>query len=369
MGFGLETAFVKRVVKQKAADLAVAVLREHVVSGEWNERLPGARLVARKLGLSPQTVAAALCKLVEEGLIEKCGERRAFRVVKVRSKASSGGSTISPSLLILMPTEFEQLEGVSRIVLEKLREAMVERGWKVDHQVVDFLHAKRMQRSWDQKIRVDEATSVVALYGRPSLAEWSLRREVRMCFLGGGVDGLPMPIVAVRASEIARVALEHLVALGHWRIVLPLCDRVEGFKKSMGDAMRVVIEGAGRTYMKTYHNPESAYAGPDVTWRIMESAFASNPPTALVLLDWKELVTAQCFLQRRGLRIPEDVSVVLLNDQNDAEWFFPELTRFRFPVRRIVNAMIRWLEGGKLKRENIPADFLTGKTMVPPPAK
>lgn len=361
---------MKRVVKQKAADLAVTVLREHVVSGEWNERLPGARLVARKLGLSPPTVAAALCKLVEEGLIEKCGERRAFRVVKVRSKVASGGSVIAPRLLILMPTEFEQLEGVPRVVLEKLREAMAERGWKVDHQVLDYLHPKRLQRSWDQKIPVDASTSVIALYGRPPLAEWSLRRKVRMCFLGGAVDGLPVPMVAVKASKIAEVALDRLVALGHWRIVLPLCDRPEAFRRSMGEVMKLAIESAGRTYVKTYHNPESAFEGPDVTWRVMESAFASDPPTALVLLDWKELVTAQCFLQRRGLRIPEDVSVVLLNDQSEAEWFRPKLCRFRFPISQLLKVLVRWLKDGSDEpiQRILPAAYVEGESMAPPPS-
>jgi DNA-binding LacI/PurR family transcriptional regulator len=343
-------------------------MRAEIAGGRWDERLPAARVLARRLGVSPPTVAAAMLKLAGEGLLEAGGQRRAFRLAGPK-RASSGaaGAGDSKHLLILTADELGELGELSRRLLERLRDEMTRKGWRVDYQAVDFLHVKRPQRAWNRLIQVEPGTSVIALYGGAPLAEWAVHHKVRILFLGGNSEGLPVPMVAVKSTHMAAVALARLTALGHWRIVTPLCDRSEAFKAGMRDVMRQAIEAAGQTYLKTYHNPESNYMKPDVTWRMLESAFANYPPTALVLFDWKELVTAYCFLASKSLRVPEDVSLILLSDQLEAEWFHPKLTRFRFPVRRLIRTMARWLEDGDSTAEQIslPADHIEGATIGP----
>jgi hypothetical protein len=361
---------MKPITRMRAPDLAAASLREGILSGQLTGRLPGTRPLAKRLGVSAPTVAAALEQLVADGLLEKPGERQAYRVAG--APGPGGNAPSARRLLLLTHQEPGLLEETSRRILETLRQIMVSKGWRVDAQVMDFMHVKRPQRSWDRLIEVDESTWVISLYGRQALAEWAVRRKVRMFFLGGMTGGHPIPLVAVRSSALLEIALSRLVALGHWKVVIPLCDRAESFKQSIRAVSRRLIEAAGHHYVASYHNPESDYLAPDVTARIIESAFASNPPTALVFIDWKELVTAQCVLMRLGLRVPEDVSLILLNDQMEAGWFQPTLCRFRFPERRMINAMVGWLEGrGQFGRsEEIPmrAQFIEGATMVQPKA-
>ena len=66
--------------------------------------------------------------------------------------------------------------------------------------------------------------------------------------------------------------------------------------------------------------------------------------------------------------MPGDVSIVLLNDQMEAGWFSPELTRFRFPVRRIVKTIVGWLTAGAGADllDSLAADFIGGATIAPP---
>ncbi|OYV05249.1 MAG: hypothetical protein CFE26_12590, partial [Verrucomicrobiales bacterium VVV1] len=360
---------MERIKKASAVDLAAIALRKEIASGQWIDRLPGSRVLAKRLGVSPPTVAAALTQLAEEGLLEGGGQRRAFWLVG-RARASSRKTVEAgpKRLLILTHEELGQLVEVSRRLIEKLRDQMAARGWVVEYQVLDFLHVKHPQRSWDRSIHVDPGTRVIALYGRTPLAEWAFRRKVRMLFVGGNPGSFPIPLVAVKSSVMAEIALAKLTALGHWRIVMPLCDRAAPFKSAMRAATRHAIEATGQSYIQSYHNPESAYLKPDITWRIIESAFASNPPTALVLLDWKELVTAHCFLSKMGLKIPEDVSVIILSDQIEADWFQPKLTRFRIPVRRLLKSVVRWLESGDNDSPHtmLPSDFIEAATVAPP---
>jgi DNA-binding Lrp family transcriptional regulator len=360
---------VKRILKPSAADLALAALRQEIVSGQWGDRMPGTRVLANRLGVSPPSVAHALTALAAEGLLIRRGERCAYRVVGMHRTSVILKSPVKPKrLLILTHDEMGRLVDTSRGILERLRALMAERGWEVAHQVIDFVHVKHPQRSWDRKILIEPGTSVIALYGRPALAEWAIRRKVRMFFLGGVDNGLPVSMAGVKSSLMAEAALTRLTALGHWRIVLPLCDRPELFKEGMREVMQRAIESAGRVYTKSFHNPESNELTPDAIWRMMEVAFSAKPPTALVFLDWKELVTAQSYLLRIGRRVPEDVSVVLLNDQMEAEWFQPKLCRFKLPTRRLLGIMVDWLEdpSAKPNHHQLSAEFMKGRTMAAP---
>ena len=263
---------MKRIVKPTATDVAVAAMREELQKGVWRERVPGTRVMAKRLGLSPPTVAAALSKLVDEGFLERGGERRAFKLAGIpRGLQKMKPPSKSKRLLILTHDELERLVDTSRRIIEKLRNCMVDHGWEVTYQVVDFMHVKRPQRSWDRTIQVAPGTSVIALYGRPALAAWAIRRKLRIFFLGGVTDGLPVSQAAVRSSKA-------------------------------------------------------------------------------------------------GLRIPEDVSVVLLNDQMEADWFYPPLSRFRLPLQRIVSEMVRWLEddSGQIRNILMTADFIEGDSVGPP---
>lgn len=164
-------------------------------------------------------------------------------------------------------------------------------------------------------------------------------------------------------------AMQRLIALGHRRIVLPLCERPPTFASAIKEVVQKRLEAAGVTYVASYHTPESEYMTPEVTWRMMEAAFARTAPTALVFLDRKELVTTSCLLSKLGVRVPEDLSVILLNEQMEADWFVPKLACFRFPIKRLAGTLATWVEGRPLTPEQRQpkADFEAGESLAAPP--
>jgi DNA-binding LacI/PurR family transcriptional regulator len=358
---------VKPIARTSAVDLVVEALRTECASGKWDDRLPGTRVLAERLGVSPPTVSAALAKLAEAKILHGGGERRAYRVTKKRSSALSSSKTNDKKrLLILTHEDLGQIVDISRHILEKLWDRMSGKGWTVEVRTLDYLHVKKMQRSWDRLIEVDRNTSVIAMYGRVPLAEWAIKRNVRMLFLGGVTGGLPVSVVGVKASTMVADAMAKLTALGHKRIVIPLCDRTESFKVAIQDVTRKAIESTGSQYVQSYHNPDSDYLTPDVTWRIIESVFSKEAPTAFVLLDWKELVTVHCLMARLGLKIPEDASVILLNEPSEIAWFHPALAHFRYPVRRILLELARWLEdeSREARAISLAADYVAGDSIA-----
>lgn len=361
---------MKPIQKPNTLDMVCAALRGEISTGRWSGRLPGTRALATRLGVSAPTVGAALERLVEEGLLESGGPRRAYRLTEsARSGASAGAVPKQRELLVLSHEDPRKMMENTRQVIELLTRRMVGKGWQVRHQILDFLHVKHPQKAWDRQIGNFEGTKVIAAYGTAALAEWATKRGIPILFFGGNAGGFPVPVVGVVASRMAEEALARLKALGHRKIVFPLCDRTDVFKSSMKAAMQAALEATGDHYVAEYHNPESNYTAPEVLRGILTRLFATRAPTALVLLDWKDVVAAHCFLTERGLRVPRDVSLVMLSDGITAEWFYPRLCRFRYPQKKLLSEIIKWLEGrpGGGRDALLSGTWLEGDSIGPPP--
>ena len=360
-----------RIERKTAAELAADAVKAEIAAGRWHGRLPGSRVLAAEIGVSQPTVAAALALLVDEGWLEPGGDRRAFRVTPRAPVAAQAPVRKLPRAIVATHADIGDLPHTTRRVIEATREKLGRRGWAVEIVTFDFIHAKRPHRSWDHLLPVDPEVPVIAVFGRPPIGEWALKHGVRMVFLGGLAGDPRIPMVGVRSALLAAEAMKQLTALGHRRIVLPLCDRPPSFAASLKEAVRTGLERVGVSYVASYHTPESPYQRPEVVWNMMESAMDRAVPTGIILLDWKELVTVSCLLTKRGLRIPEDVSVILLNEQVEADWFVPKLACFRFPVTRIASLLTRWVEGQPLDESArlLSADFEARESLAAPPGK
>jgi DNA-binding LacI/PurR family transcriptional regulator len=360
-----------RIERKTAAEMAADAIKAEIASGRWAGRLPGSRVLAAETGVSQPTVAAALAQLVEEGWLEPGGDRRAFRVIPRTPVAAQAQAPKLRRAIVATHADIGDLPHTTRRVIEATREKLGRRGWAVEIVTFDFLHAKRPHQSWDHLLPIDPEVPVIAVFGRPPIGEWALKHGVRMVFLGGLASDPRIPMVGVRSALLAAEAMKQLTALGHRRIVLPLCDRPPSFAGSLKEAVRTGLESVGVSYVASYHTPESPYQRPEVVWNMLESVIDRAVPTGIILLDWKELVTVSCLLTKRGLRIPEDVSVILLNEQMEADWFVPKLACFRFPVTRIANLLTRWVEGQPLDESArfLSADFEAGESIAAPPGK
>ncbi|WP_187398942.1 LacI family DNA-binding transcriptional regulator [Micromonospora sp. WP24] len=179
-------------------------------------------------------------------------------------------------------------------------------------------------------------SAAVAVHGLPT--------GVPAVLVEPGVDG-ELPSVSVDQVAGARLAVEHLLALGHETVVhiagprdwLEARDRLEGW--------RLALETAGRRVPPVITGDWSPRAGYEIGQSLAErpdvsAVFCANDHQALGLLR---------ALHQRRVRVPEDVSVVGFDDIPEAEYFTPPLTTVRQDFdevgRRCVAALLDLLNG------------------------
>jgi DNA-binding LacI/PurR family transcriptional regulator len=184
-----------------------------------------------------------------------------------------------------------------------------------------------------------------------------------------------VPLVVVDAPRIeghafvgsedrrgARLAVEHLLALGHRRFALLTTsvihrDRLAGYREALEAA------GVGwARYELAADLPERGLEGGRL-------ALAANPrPTALIAATDQLALGALEAASEAGLRVPDEVSVIGFDDIPGAAWSRPALTTVRQPLLEKGEVAGRLLTAGAEPREVIlPIELVVRGTTAAPP--
>lgn len=167
----------------------------------------------------------------------------------------------------------------------------------------------------------------------------------------------------------ARTATEHLIALGHRRIahVRGRADLESAQLRERG--YREALEAAGIAYDPALV-ADGAYRTTESTSAVQTLLDAPHPPTALFAANDLSALEAVRVARARGLRVPEDLSVVGFDDIPDAAASSPGLTTIRQSLPEMgaaaVRILLEMLGGSAPEHIRMPAELvLRGSTTRP----
>jgi LacI family transcriptional regulator len=201
----------------------------------------------------------------------------------------------------------------------------------------------------------------------PELAD--LVRDGFPVVLQGSLPGLDAPSVDVDNFAGARLAVEHLVALGHRRIACitnaPVVytaaeERIAGYRLALAAAGLpidpILIEEGG------FDAPSGNRAMAAILRRAMPDAvFVASDVVALGAL---------AALRSFGLNVPRDVSVVAFDDIPLAAYVDPPLTTVRLPARELGiaagMAILERIAGRPVERRSLlPTELIVRASTAP----
>jgi LacI family transcriptional regulator len=181
-----------------------------------------------------------------------------------------------------------------------------------------------------------------------------------------------LPAVTVNDRQGIKLAVEHVVSLGHARIghvagpqnVSTGHQRYLGFIEAMHDADRRAVPER-TSFADAFTEPEGS--------RACEELLAHEPRiTAIVAANDRLALGCYDALEAHGLRCPEDVSVVGFNDMPFVDRLRPPLTTVRVPQREVGTAAADLLlehlsDAASAVREILlePALIIRGSTIAP----
>ncbi|GGL08365.1 transcriptional regulator [Deinococcus radiotolerans] len=124
----------------------------------------------------------------------------------------------------------------------------------------------------------------------------------------------------------ARLAAEHLIALGHERIALLLGPQRWHDARLRLDGWHSALKRANLSPVATLEGDWSAASGFGLTQELLAGRV---PFTALLVSNDQMALGALWALHERGISVPDDVSIVGFDDIPESRFFHPPLTTVR----------------------------------------
>jgi LacI family transcriptional regulator len=226
--------------------------------------------------------------------------------------------------------------------------------------VVSAVHRRTAPtRQWLQNLRARATDGVIFVISdlAPTVHAELRRLNIPMAVVDpAGVPAIDVPTIGATNWAGGLSATEHLLSLGHTRIGFVAGPRRLLCSRARLDGYRAGLEAAGISVSDElifqgdfYH--ESGYVGGTALLELAE------PPTAIFAASDQMAFGVYEAVRRRGLRVPDDVSVVGFDDLPEARWSSPPLTTVRQPLAEMgglaARTVLRLAQGEEIESPRV----------------
>jgi DNA-binding LacI/PurR family transcriptional regulator len=346
-------------------ELTAAHLRAGLQMGRWSGTLPGAARLARELDVAPATVRAALRLLEAEGLLGGRGTGRSRSIVDCLTESAAPPLRVGYLGHDAHLKGYAQLSEVMNEIVHSL-EAASHRVFLCKKTQVELCHDIRRIAGEMAKTPADvwliEAGSL-------PLLEWCAAQPTPCHALYGRFNQLSLAGTGVDKVPAFRAAVRHLYTLGHRRIVF-IVDEARR-KPTLGiHASAFLEEIAAHGITTGEYNLPDWEASPAGFYQLLERLFLHTPPTALIIDESVRFIAAAQFLARRGIHVPQQVSLISTDDDIAFAYCQQDVALMRWDSQLIVRRVVRWMNAlhkGRPDRKsiNFPAEFIPGGSIGP----
>ena len=353
-----------------AADQVAAFLTEEIARARWRGRLPGVDRLAEDLGVSRESVRDALLQVERAGLIERRGSGRSRLIVENPGKRK-GRQGLRIAILLRERLE-EEVNSSFLGLMVRVRHRLEE-----DGHVCIFPPKSQLDLGLDstriiRMVRQTKADAWLVAAGSLDLLKWFSASPLPVLAIGGRLRGLPIAATYRDPLPTIREVFRKLIEMGHRRITV-ISER-ERRQPTLS-----IIERTLEEELQVRGLPFGNFNVPD--WeptpaglvKLLRQLFRFTPPTVIQVSEWATCVGVLSFLNQRGLRVPEDVSLISETTENAMFWHRPALAHLTADYEALLHHILRWVSGvSRGKPDTVqsptPAGFEPGESIAPPKA-
>ena len=342
-----------------AAEQVAGHLRQALLRGDMSGTIPGVRPLAVELGVNHKTVEAALTQLEQEGLLVGQGTGRRRKIVLPKDH-------VPPALRVAVL--FYEKGDETHDLFIRFQNKLVAAGHTVVHAPKNLTDLGGNMRRLARLIKDTDADAWVVIAGSKEEIQCFVHRQVPVFGLFGAFPSSRIAGTGPNQVPAIVAATRRLIALGHQRIVI--LEITSTLSNPGPDGVAFLDELAAHGITAGNYNMPGWEDGFDGFYRCLDSLFARTPPTAIFIYSVAEYVATTQFLLNRGLRVPQDVSLICCNMAPYFKRYQPTISHVRWNDQLMVNRIGRWannISQGKedTRQTKIEAEFIEGGTVGP----
>lgn len=344
------------------ATYAADIVRRLLDAGEWRGELPGERPLSERVGVSRPTLHRALRLLEKEG---RLAWRRNAPWVILDAPAAAPASRRA---VFLSPYKLEQLDPFSLHQFALLSNYAAERGLHFEIQPVPSVADSAAHKVLEALQRKLNPTIWILYRCSPACQRWFVDKRLPAVVMGSAPKDLPVRSVDVDYRAAGRHAMSVLRRLGHRP------DRITYIGPEERLVGNVEAEAGLAEGDESGNGPRVRHVASDSASliRAADEIMANDTPTALVVMRPMHALAIMGHLGQRGVRIPKDLSLLILDDNPILRHAIPVPSRYvknalRFStlLRRALDSTLE--DSGRQRGEaRMVPELEQGETVGPP---
>lgn len=328
------------------------------------------REIAREAGVSIATVSRVLNEpnRVSEHTrvaVQEVVERRHY---VMHGAAMSLSSDRTSTIGLIIPTITNSIYASSTQAIQQVAQR---HGYTVLLGVSEFdpgEEAKLIRRLIERRVdgiivtggrRPEDLYRLIEQNGVPYIVTWKL------------IDGPSRPCVSFDNYRAGRLAMEHLIGLGHQRIGLicgrtDLNDRAAERRRSYEDVLREqgIVLDPDLVYERDFEFIE----GKTAMQRMLEEY---DRPTAVFCANDIQAIGALTACREQGIEVPQEISIIGFDDLPVAQHTSPKLTTVHVPAKHMgqlaATKLIGWIKTGERPGiDELPVEIVVRESTAKP---
>ncbi len=357
---------MRSVPKVYLAHEAARLLRESIEKGEFGATLPGVRHLSQTLQVSIPNVVQALRILQQEGYLEtQAGKPTRIIDRPRRGKRSPIKREKAISFVCFAP---ERLYDSTYFlgIADRLRDL----GYEIllDHTTLKAWAAMGNLHHLQRQTRVE----CWVLIGAPASIQREFQQGGLPCLLISCLPapGIDFPYVEIDFKALYRHAASQFINRGHRHIHLLMENRsAQKDPAAISAFTDLVLQrhpgNQGASVLQCHDGTPEHFV------YLLEMLFLRKEkerPTALCIAYQNFFVLAFTWLQHRGLRIPEDVSLISRDSDDLIQYLRPRPSHYHYDTkvaqRKVVRTILAIAKGATVRKAIlILSEFQEGETV------
>ena len=346
------------------------ILRKAIRQREWRDRLPGETQLSQVLQISRPTLRAALQILQREGLLQ-APQGRARRILRLPGPSASVASgSRNVGFLTFVPLLNHRSFSLFRIA--ELYHALRSAGMKL--QVCERVDLSRRfsPASCAELVREVSPRCWILHHTSAEAVEWFARQGHSCIVMGSCPEGIRLPSLDTDYHALGRHAATEFFRRGHRHLalVLPEHPLPGDLATAEGAREQVASHAPGAASVKVISLGER----PNHALATLERAMRTRPPcTGFLVNRTSSLLVLQGAFLRMGIRVPQDASVVLRDEEVSLNHPSLSLARYSLNSRtasaKLCRMVLRLAVDGHLppRRCLLFPRFVEGESLGPAP--
>lgn len=363
---------VRKPAYSSLSDQVAGVLRRGIADHTWVARLPAERVLAASLNVSRRTLRNAIHILKNELVLRPAGRNGCLinsGALKKRIRHAQ------QRVAVLSPQPLPELRPYTTIWINELRALCMSAGVDLSVVAQPKCYGANGVRTLERLIRNNPQNCWIPLYSNAKTQRWFQANKVPCLLVNVAFTGIDLPDLDSDHRATARHAASQLLRMGHRSIALLSEASLRGDLLEAEAGFAEAFDGKTGMGLAPIVAKYREFTISEVV-RTVEALFRhTKRPTAVIVTNSRAYLLTLCLLAQKGLRIPQDVSLLSTADDTIYSHLLPSPTFYRALAPEAVAKAIYRVVGHILREEpltrrntRLMTRFIRGDSISTPPA-